>query len=116
MDWLKLCGYHVRLSGKCEETARSDAKNKQAARGSHRAESRSCTSSRSHREDRCAAALRRCANARWSLQGEIRSVLRRRRERLIVSTRTWTKSLKQLQSLHRYIVTSLHDCEYKRVS
>src|SRR6266576_7183512 len=105
MDGLKLCGYHVRLSGKCEETARSDAKNKQAARGSHRAESRSCTSSRSHREDRCAAALRRCANARWSLQGEIRSVLRRRRERLIVSIRTFVLSLKQLQSLHRYIVT-----------
>src|SRR6266516_897298 len=106
MDGLKLCGYHVRLSGKCEETARSDAENKQAARGSHRAESRSCTSSRSHREDRCAAALRRCANARWSLQEEIRSVLRRRRERLIVSTRTWIKSLQQLPRLHRYMIAS----------
>src|SRR6266516_5717274 len=88
MDGLISCGYHVRLSGTCEETARSDAKNKRAAPGSHRAESRSCTSSRSHREDRCAGALRRCANVRSSLQGEIRSALRRPRERVIAGIRT----------------------------
>src|SRR5437667_10160016 len=51
-------------------------------------------SSRSHRADRCAITLRRCAGARWNSPAEIQSIPRRFRER---STRKSHASVKRLE-------------------
>src|SRR5262245_24035847 len=78
----------------CKQTSQYDSKNKPAKPEWLRAGSQSCTFSRSHHAGRYAGALRRCANAPSNSLEEIRSVLRRRREKWKANSRTWVESLK----------------------